>query len=62
MTKRKKLKEIYKFCKTKYLDYKKVTKNDLFLIMEFIDKKETNKLIDEQNDDYNGLLKGDYRL
>lgn len=62
MTKKKKLKKIYNFCKIKYIDWRKIKRNDLLLIMELIDKKETQKILDEQQDDYNGLLKGDYRL
>lgn len=58
MTKRRKLEEIYKYCVDKYTDYRKIKKEDLLRIMYFIDKKKTERILDEQQDDYNGLLKG----
>lgn len=57
MTKKKKLNEIFKFCKNKYLSYKKITRHDLYLIMELIDKKRLYKIIEDEYNDYNGLLK-----
>ena len=62
MTKRKKLKEIYKYCE-EIVNYwecdflKRIRVGDLIHIMNLIDEKKTEKILNEINDNYNGLTR-----